>query len=118
MLDKKLKKYWQQADGYLNGSQPSRALPLYRKVVGLDGTVHQAHYGIAACCVRLANPKFIEEAVHHITQALLLSPTVQYLDCAVLVFIAKGLPDVALHYQQGSSRQGRTYLSFLIHTKN
>jgi hypothetical protein len=104
MLYKKLKKYWKKADDYLNGNQPSHALPLYRKVVTLDDTVHQAHYGIAACCVRLAHPKYVEEAVHHITRALRLEPTVQYLDCAVLVFIAKGLPDVALHYQQQATR--------------
>ena len=110
-MNKKIKKYLNKANSFLNDKKFKNALPLYMKVVDSDDSCHEAHYGIAACYVNLQKEEKVDLAITHITKALKLNPTSQYLDCAAILFLYKDNYDVALHYQRQATKLEQTTLN-------
>ncbi len=97
-------KFQRKADKFLNKKQYSKAIPLYIDILKSNSRIHEAHYGLAACYISSQDVSHLDDAIYHVTEALKLHPTAQYLDCAVLAFIYKGMPDVAIRYQKQALR--------------
>ncbi len=99
-----LNKLRKKADYYLNHKLYKKAIALYQQVIAENPLVHEAQYGLAACYVSKQDIEHIDDAIYHVTAALKVHPTAQYLDCAVLAFLYKGNYDVAIRYQIQATR--------------